>query len=91
MSDKPDIQPLIDHLCHSSDLSVAQAQKIVAEVIAYFAETPESYVRRRHLELKQEAGLANAQIFTRIEAEVAQLVFAAPALTQRQIRRIIYG
>ena len=87
----PDIQPLINHLCHSSGLSAAQAQRIIDEVIAYFSETPENYVRRRHHEIKQETGLANAQIFACIEAEVAQLVFSPPALTQRQIRRIIYG
>jgi hypothetical protein len=91
MIDKPDIQPLINHLCHSSDLSASQAQRIIDEVIAYFAETPENYVRRRHLQIKQDTGLPNAQIFARIETELAQLVFAAPALTQRQIRRIIYG
>ena len=91
METSPDTQPLIDHLCHSSELNPSQARKIIAEVIAYFAESPEDFVRRRHLELKQELGLANPQIFKRIEAEVAQLVFAAPALTQRQIRRIIYG
>jgi hypothetical protein len=91
MTARPDIQPLINHLCHSSDLSAAQAQRIIDEVIAYFSETPENYVRRRHREIKQETGLANAQIFARIEAEMTQLVFATPALTQRQIRRIIYG
>ena len=91
MNAKPDFQPLIDHLCHSSDLNAAQASKIVAEVIAYFSESTDSYVRRRHLELKQDSGLANPQIFRRIESELAQLVFAAPQLTQRQIRRIIYG
>jgi hypothetical protein len=91
METAPNTQPLIDHLCHNSELNPSQARKIIAEVIAYFAESPEDFVRRRHLELKQELGLANPQIFKRIEAEVAQLVFAAPALTQRQIRRIIYG
>ena len=72
-------------------MSPAQAERVVAEVIAYLSETPEDYVRRRHLQIKQDQGLANAQIFNRIEAEMTQLVFAAPALTQRQIRRIIYG
>lgn len=91
MEDKPDIQPLIDHLCHSSDLSSSEARKIVGEVIAYFSVSAESYVRRRHLELKQDTGMANPQIFRRIEAELTQLVLAAPRLTQRQIRRIIYG
>ena len=91
MTDKPDIQPLIDHLCNASALTPSEARKTVDEVIAYFAETPEDYVRRRHLEIKQELGLSNPQIFQRIQAELAQLVFAAPVLTQRQIRRIIYG
>ncbi len=91
MADKPDIQLLINHLCHGSGLTPSEARKIVDEVITYFAETPEDYVRRRHLEIKQEQGLPNPQIFERIEAEMVQLVFAAPALTQRQIRRIIYG
>ncbi len=91
MTDKPDIQLLINHLCHGSGLTPSQARKIVDEVIAYFSETPEDYVRRRHLEIKQELGLSNAQIFRRIEAELAQLVFTAPAFTQRQIRRLIYG
>lgn len=91
MAEKPDIQLLINHLCHSSGLTSPEAHKIVDEVIAYFSETPEDYVRRRHLEIKQELGLSNAQIFQRIETELTQLVFAAPTLTQRQIRRIIYG
>jgi hypothetical protein len=91
MTDKPDTQPLINHLCHSSDLLSSEAERIVAEVIAYFDETPEDYIRRRHLELKQDLGLGNPQIFSRIETEMAQLVFAAPTLSQRQIRRIIYG
>ena len=91
MIQKPDMQPLIDHLCQSSDLSATQARRIVDEVIAYFAESAENYVRRRHLELKRDTGLANPVIFRRIEDELKQLVFAAPPLTQRQIRRIIYG
>ncbi len=91
MTDKPGIQLLINHLCNRSALTPSEARKIVDEVIAYFSETPEDYVRRRHLEIKQELGLTNAQIFQRIEIELAQLVFAAPALTQRQIRRLIYG
>ena len=91
MTDKPDIKPLIDHLCQSTDLTGAQVNRIIDDVIAYFSETPEDYVRRRHVEIKQETGANNAHVFARIEAELAQRVFACPALTQRQIRRIIYG
>jgi len=89
MTDKPDIQLLINHLCHGSGLTPSEARKIVDEVIAFFSESPEDYVRRRHLEIKQELGLSNARIFERIEAELAQLVFAAPALSQRQVGRTL--
>ena len=91
MNDKPNLQPLIDHLCHNGDLSESQARKLVDEVIAYFSEAPEDYVRRRHHEIKRESGLSNLQIYQRIESEMAQLVFAAPSFSQRQIRRMIYG
>ncbi len=91
MNNKPDLQPLINHLCQHSDLTPFQARKTVNEVISYFSESAEDYVRRRHLEIKQEYGFTNPQIYQRIEAELTQLVFAAPPLTQRQIRRIIYG
>ena len=91
MPQKPDIQPLIDHLCRHRDLSASQAERVIDEVITYFAESPDDYVRRRHFEIKQEFGVTNAQIFKRIEAEMSQLVLAAPRLTPRQIRRIIYG
>jgi len=91
MIEKPGIQPLINHLCQGGDLTPSQARKTVDEVIAYFSESPDDYVRRRHLEIKQEQGLANPEIFKRIEVELSQLVFAAPPLTQRQIRRVIYG
>jgi hypothetical protein len=90
MKDKANIQPLLNHLCTSSRLNQLEAQRVVAEVIAYFSETTESYVQRRHSELKLE-GLSNIHIYQRIEIELGELVFAAPTLSQRQIRRIIYG
>jgi hypothetical protein len=47
-------------------------------------------VRRRHREL-QAAGRTNAEIFGRIAAELAGRPVAAPALSERQLRRIVYG
>ena len=91
MIDKSDLQPLIDHLCNTSSLQEDEARKLVAEVIAYFSETAEAWVLRRHGELKQEEGLPNAQIYARIEHELPGTVFVSRALSQRQIRRIIYG
>ena len=50
----------------------------------------EDYVRRRHAQL-QAYGAKNAEIFALIAAELADRVVAAPALTERQLRRIVYG
>jgi hypothetical protein len=47
-------------------------------------------VARRHGELRAE-GLRNEAIYERIREEVRQRRFAAPPLTPRQVRRIIYG
>jgi hypothetical protein len=91
MRDDTNLQPLLNHLCNISRLEQNEAKKLVAEVITYFCETTEVYVQRRHRELKQDEGLSNAQIYQRIEVELGELVFASPTLSQRQIRRIIYG
>ena len=91
MKDDTNLQPLLNHLCNISRLEQTEAKKLVAEVITYFSETTEVYVQRRHKELKQDEGLSNTQIYQRIEVELGELVFASPTLSQRQIRRIIYG
>ena len=91
MLDKSNQQPLIDHLCNTSSLQADEAQKLVAEVIAYFSETAEAWVLRRHGELKHDEGLFNTQIYARIENELPGSVFVSRTLSQRQIRRIIYG
>ena len=91
MSVPASLQPLLDHLRQVSRLSPAEAEKLVAEVIAFFHETPEVFVRRRHRELKQTEGWSNERIFETIESELQGLVFATPPLSQRQIRRMIYG
>ena len=91
MIDKSNMQPLLDHLCNTSSLQLDEAQKLVTEVVAYFSETAEAWVLRRHGELKHDEGLSNAQIYSRIENELPDSVFVSRALSQRQIRRIIYG
>ena len=85
------LKPLVDHLCASSPLQAEEAEKLVAEVVAFFSETPDEFVRRRHREMRAEGRASNEQIFSRIEAELSRQVFAAPRLSRRQIRRIVYG
>lgn len=63
---------------------------MVLDVLAYFDETTEEFVRRRHREL-QSSGLTNAVIFQRITAELPRRAVSPPPLSLRQLRRIVYG
>jgi hypothetical protein len=60
---------LVDHLTRSTPLNRGEALRVIQDVLAYFDETTEEFVRRRHREL-QAQGLVNATIFERIEAEL---------------------
>ena len=90
MQDRSDLLDLIAYLARSSRLSPAEAHRVVDEVLAYLDETPDAFVRRRHLELQAD-GLDNRAIFARLAEELAGRRFRAPALSARQIRRMIYG
>ena len=81
---------LVSHLMRTTALGPGEATRVIADVLAYFDEPVEALVRRRHTELKS-AGLTNDQIFERIAAELPQRRVAAPALSVRQLRRIVYG
>ncbi|MFJ5993672.1 hypothetical protein [Streptomyces sp. NPDC092370] len=81
---------LVDHLTRSTALSRGEALRVIQDVLAYFDETTEQYVRRRHREL-QAQGLVNAAIFELIEADLKYRAVAPPELSLRQLRRIVYG
>ncbi|MDX2543832.1 hypothetical protein ACOT81_17020 [Streptomyces sp. WI04-05B] len=81
---------LVDHLTRTTPLSRGEALRVIQDVLAYFDETTEDYVRRRHREL-QGQGLVNAEIFDRIEADLRYRAVAPPELTLRQLRRVVYG
>ncbi|NEA61541.1 hypothetical protein [Streptomyces sp. SID12488] len=81
---------LVDHLTRTTPLSRGEALRVIQDVLAYFDETTEDYVRRRHREL-QGQGLVNATIFDRIEADLKYRAVAPPELTLRQLRRMVYG
>jgi hypothetical protein len=83
-------QELVGHLVATTGLSASEAARVVEDVVAYLAEPVEDYVRRRHAELKTY-GARNAEIFERIGSELPGRVVAAPQLTERQLRRIVYG
>lgn len=81
---------LVGHLVATTGMSEAEASRVVEDVVAYLSETVEDYVRRRHTELKT-FGAKNSEIFEQIAQELAGRVVAAPELTERQLRRIVYG
>ena len=90
MSDPGELQDLIAYLVRTTSLSPRDATRVVGDVLAFLSETPEAYIRRRHHALQAE-GLSNTEIFARVVEEIAQMRFRAPELSERQIRRIIYG
>jgi hypothetical protein len=87
----PDQSPpdLVRYLATSTDLPQATVVRVVADVIAYFSEPVEEFVRRRHGEL-QRRQYKNDEIWPAIAAELRQRRFPAPGLSERQLRRIVY-
>ena len=88
--DGRDLDDLLDHLQRISALGRPEVAKLVAETLAFLDESLEEFVARRHAELRSR-GLRNEDIFARIGAEVEARRFTAPRLTERQIRRLVYG
>jgi hypothetical protein len=81
---------LVEHLIRTCPLSPAEAARVVADVLGYFSEPAQDFVRRRHRELKAK-GLTNDVAFQLIAAEIPQRRYAPPTLSLRQLRRIVYG
>jgi hypothetical protein len=81
---------LVDHLARTTRLTRGEIVKVLAEAHAFYAEPVEVFVARRHGEL-QAAGLRNDAIFPRLAAELRERRFAAPELSERQLRRLVYG
>jgi hypothetical protein len=84
------LDPLLAHLVQTTSLDREQASRVVADVLTYFGEQTGDFVRRRHAEL-QRRGLANSAIYGRIGAELTVRRVSPPPLSERQIRRLIYG
>jgi hypothetical protein len=87
-----DLDELAAFLSRTTRLEPDEARRVLDEVVALLAtETVEQFVVRRHRELKDSYGERNDAIYRRIAQEVAQRPFASAPLTERQIRRLIYG
>jgi len=82
-------QDLARYLAASTGLPQPTAVRVVADVATYFNETVEEFVRRRHAELRRRQ-YKNDEIWPLVAAELGQRRFAAPGLSERQLRRIVY-
>ncbi len=80
---------LARYLAASTGLPQATAVRVIADVVTYFNETVEGFVRRRHAELQRRQH-KNDEIWPLIAAELRQRRFLAPARSERQLRRIVY-
>jgi hypothetical protein len=85
-----ELTELVEHLCGMTRLEPFEARRVVEEVFAYLSESPAEFITRRHAELQRE-GHANAVIYRRLATELKNRRFTAPALTERQIRRLVNG
>jgi hypothetical protein len=90
MDPLPAFDDLYGHLERTTRLRREEVVRVVADVFEYFSESEEQFVRRRHAELQCESR-RNDEIFRLIAAELSGRRFTAPPLTERQIRRLVYG
>lgn len=80
---------LVVQLSRTTGLPANVAARVLDDVLAFFDETIEDYVRRRHREL-QHRGLTNDRIFTQLTLELPHRRFTGPQLSLRQLRRLVY-
>lgn len=83
-------EDLVRQVSRSTGLPANVAARVIDDVLAYFDETVEAFVRRRHREL-QRRGHTNDRIFEQICGELAEHRVRPGELTTRQLRRLVYG
>jgi len=87
-----DLQPqeLVRHVARSTGLDEATAARVVADVMAYFGQTVEEYVVTRHGNFRS-GNRKNDDIWPLIMDELKTRRFKAEELSERQLRRMVYG
>ena len=78
------------HLLSIVDIAEPELDKVVADLLDHWSETLVQFVVRRHKEL-QRSGTPNRLAYAQIRSEVSSKRFVAEPLTERQVRRILYG
>lgn len=77
-------------LAQNYSLDEGLVRRLHEEFLAYSDQTVQRFVVAEHLSL-QARNLRNAEIFARLQDEVASRRFRAETPTERQLRRWIYG
>lgn len=81
---------LAEELSNRYGIELSLSERIAEDVLLYFNDTVEEWVRSRHYRL-QHRGLKNEDIYRKISEEILERRFASRPLSIRQIRRMIYG
>ena len=80
----------VRHLSQTYSLDEALVRRLGEEFLALTEPTVREFVVRSHLRY-QAQGLRNDEIFRRLRDEVSRRRFRVETLSERQIRRYIYG
>jgi len=79
-----------EHIIASFNITDKEFDRLMDEIHNFYNETLEEYIQHRHFVLKRE-GLKNNEIYKSVLEEIKQRRFTASKLSERQVRRIIYG
>ena len=79
-----------NHIARNYGIEPEQAERLLEELPQLFPLTASEYICQRHLAL-QQLGFKNSEIYRKIGTELEGMVFSAGSMSERQIRRIIYG
>ncbi len=83
-------EDLVQHLCSVTGLEPAVTAKILEEIHHWYTEGVPAWVQRRHRELRRQ-GLRNREIYPQLRREAEAVLVRPGPLSERQIRRMIYG
>ncbi len=79
-----------DHITSNYSISRHDLERLLEEVDHFYGCDLPTFVQTRHMELK-EAGYQNREIYRILQQEAKARRFRIPDLSERQIRRLIYG
>lgn len=83
-------EALRDHLQGITGLGRPLLEKILEEILAWHTKDLATWVRDRHRELQRQ-GLRNTEIYPKLCEEAGRTLVRPGDLSERQIRRLIYG